>query len=80
MGDIEKIMQWVQLSSALGPQGQIAVKTDSISDYVADKLGVPADLRTTMEERAQIVEQAAEAAEMAMQAGATDEVLPEEVE
>lgn len=68
MGDIEKIMQWVQLSSALGPQGQIAVKTDSISDYVADKLGVPADLRTTPQEREQILEQAAQAAEIAIQA------------
>ena len=68
MGDIEKIMQWVQLSSALGPQGQIAVKTDSISDYVADKLGVPADLRTTPQEREQILEQGAQAAEIAIQA------------
>lgn len=58
MGDIEKIMQWVQMSAALGPEGQMAVKTSSISDYVADKLGVPANLRTTPQERQQMVEQA----------------------
>ncbi len=59
MGDIEKIMQWVQMSSALGPEGQMAVKTGSIPDYVADKLGIPADLRTTPQERQQMMEQAA---------------------
>jgi len=60
MGDIEKIMQWVQMSSALGPEGQMAVKMGSIADYVADKLGVPADLRTTPMERQQMMEQAAQ--------------------
>ena len=59
MGDIEKIMQWVQMSSALGPEGQMAVKTGNIPDYVADKLGIPADLRTTPQERQQMMEQAA---------------------
>lgn len=57
MGDIEKIMQWVQLSSALGPEGQMAVKTGAISDYVADKLGVPANLRTSEFERQQLMQQ-----------------------
>lgn len=65
MGDIEKIMQWVQLSSALGPAGQMAVKTGSISDYVADKLGVPAELRTTPEERQQMAQQAMQVAQAA---------------
>lgn len=60
MGDIEKIMNWVQMSSALGPEGQMAVKMGSISDYVADKLGVPAELRTTPQERQQMMQQAAQ--------------------
>ena len=59
MGDIEKIMQWVQMASALGPEGQMAVKTGSIPDYVADKMGIPAELRTTPQERQQMMEQAA---------------------
>jgi hypothetical protein len=68
MGDIEKIMQWVQMSSALGPEGQMAVKTGSIADYVADKLGVPANLRTTPQERQQMMEQAAQMMQMQAQA------------
>jgi len=70
MGDVEKIVQWVQLSSALGAQGQMAVKTDSISDYIADKLGVPADLRTTPAEREQMMQQAMQA--MMSEAGAEE--------
>lgn len=73
MGDIEKIMQWVQLSSALGPEGQMAVKTSNISDYVADKLGVPADLRTTPLERQQMIEQAQQMAQMAAEQGMMDD-------
>ena len=74
MGDIEKIMQWVQMSSALGPEGQMAVKTGNIPDYVADKLGIPADLRTTPQERQQMMEQAA----AMMQAQAQAEAPPPE--
>jgi hypothetical protein len=64
MGDIEKIMQWVQMSAALGPEGQMSVRTGSISDYVADKMGIPAELRTTPQERQQMMEQAMQAAQM----------------
>ena len=67
MGDIEKIMQWVQLSASHGPDSQMSVQTANISDYVADKLGIPADLRTTPQERAQMLEQAQQAAMMAAQ-------------
>jgi len=67
MGDIEKITQWVQLSSALGPEGQMAIRMGAIADYIADKLGVPADLRTTPDERQAMMEQAAQAAQMMAQ-------------
>jgi len=67
MGDIEKITQWVQLSSALGPEGQMAPRMGAISDYVADKLGVPAELRTSPQEREQMMQQAAQAAQMMAQ-------------
>jgi hypothetical protein len=69
MGDIEKLMQWVQMSSALGPDGQMAVRTGAIADHVADKLGVPAELRTSPQERQQMAEQQAQmqAAQMAAQ-------------
>lgn len=60
MGDIEKVMQWVQLSASLGQDGQMAVRTGAIADHVADKLGIPAELRTTQEERQQMIEQMAQ--------------------
>jgi hypothetical protein len=67
LGDIEKIMQWVQLSSSLGPDGQLAVRTTAIPDYVADKLGIPADLRTSPQERQQAADMAAQMAQAAAQ-------------
>ena len=48
----------------------MAVKTGSIADYVADKLGIPAELRTSPEEREMMMQQAMEAAQMAAQAEA----------
>lgn len=68
MGDIEKILQWVTAAGQLGPEGQMAVKTSAIVDHVADKMGIPASLRTTPAEREQMVQQAMEAAQMAAQA------------
>jgi len=68
MGDIEKVMQWVQASAALGPEGQMAVKTGAIIDHVADKMGIPAELRTTPQEREEMMQQAMQAAQMAAQA------------
>jgi len=65
MGDIEKIVQWVQLSASLGPEGQMAVKTSSISDHIADKMGIPAALRTTPQEREQLMQQAMQMAQQA---------------
>jgi hypothetical protein len=69
MGDIEKITQWVQLSQALGPEGTMAPRMGAIADYIADKLGVPAELRTTPQERQMAMQQAAEMAQMAAQQG-----------
>jgi len=74
MTDIEKITQWVQLSSALGQEGQMAVRVGAIADYIADKLGVPAELRTTPQERQQMMEQMMQAAQaMAAQQAAQGE-------
>ena len=79
MGDIEKITQWVQLSSALGPEGQMAPRMGVIADYVADKLGVPAELRTSAQEREEMMQQAAQMAQMAaMQAQGQDQEQPPE--
>jgi hypothetical protein len=59
-----EIMQFMQISQALGPVGQTLIKMDAVGDYIADQLGIPADLRTTLEERAEMQAQMAEAAAM----------------
>jgi len=69
MGDIEKILQWVTAAGQLGPEGQMAVKTSAIVDHVADKMGIPASLRTTPAEREQMMQQAMQAAQMAAEQG-----------
>jgi hypothetical protein len=63
MGDVEKVTQWAQIAASLGPEGQMAVKTGAIADFIADKLGVPASLRTTPQEREQMMQQAMEMAQ-----------------
>ena len=54
----------MQISQMLGPVGQTLIKMDAVGDYIADQLGIPADLRTTLEERAEMQAQMAEAAAM----------------
>lgn len=57
MEEINSIVQFLQLTSALGNEGQLAMKTGDLIDYLGDKLGVPAYLRTTAAERAYLIEE-----------------------
>lgn len=57
MGDIEKTLQWAQLSAQLGPEAAMNVKSAEISDFIADSLGVPARVRATPQERQQKMEE-----------------------
>ena len=59
-----EVMQFMQITQALGPMGQTLIKMDAVGDYIADQLGIPASLRTTQEERAEMQAQMAEAAAM----------------
>ena len=77
MEEVNSIMQYMQISQSLGTDGQLAIKTDVLVDYLADKLGVPAAVRNTAAERAVLMEemrnqqqQQAIAQAMAMQAQA----------
>ena len=76
---LNEVMQFMQITQALGPIGQTLIKMDAVGDYIADQLGIPADLRTTPEERAEMQAQMAEAAaimaeqEMAAAPGAAQE-------
>ena len=57
MGDIEKTLQWAQLSAQLGPEASMNVKPAEISDFIADSLGIPARVRATPQERQQKMEE-----------------------
>lgn len=57
MGDIEKILQWAQLSAQLGPEAAMNVKPLEISNHIADSLGIPARVRATPQEYQQKMEE-----------------------
>jgi hypothetical protein len=56
LDDINDVMQFAQIASSLGAGGQAEMKPEKIAKYVADKLGIPSDLRTSDEEK-QLIEQ-----------------------
>jgi hypothetical protein len=57
MEEINNIMQFMQITQSLGPEGQIAVKTGDLIDFLGDKLGVPSSVRNTSAEREFLMEQ-----------------------
>ena len=67
MDEIGNIMQLMQIAQSMGPEGQMAIKAGAVVDYVADKLGIPAILRNSPQERKQMAEQAMQMAQQAQQ-------------
>ena len=65
--EVQKVMQWLTIVQQLGPEGMVTVKMGEIADWVAEQLGVPSQLRTDDEERAQIEQEAAAMMEAQMQ-------------
>jgi len=61
MEDVNSIIQYQQLmlSGQFGSDGQLALKNDEVVDYIGEKMGVPAAVRNTREERAVLMEEAA---------------------
>lgn len=57
MEEVNSVMQFMQITASLGNEGAMAVRTGDLIDYLGDKLGVPASLRTSAAERAYIIEQ-----------------------
>lgn len=57
MEEVNSVVQFMQLTSSLGNEGALAVKMGDLIDYLGEKLGVPASLRTTAAERAYLIEQ-----------------------
>ena len=68
MDEINGIMQYYQIAQGLGPEGQMAVKVGEALDYIGDKLGIPANLRNSVEERGQMMEEMAQQAAAVAQA------------
>lgn len=62
MEKVQNVLQFLQLSQALGGAGNALIKPEAVGDYILDNMGIDASLRTTPEERAAIIQQA-----MAMQ-------------
>ncbi len=60
MDELNDVMQFAQIVAGMGPEAMITIKRDEIIDYVAERLGIPARLLTTQDEREQIAQQAAQ--------------------
>lgn len=83
MEEIGNIMQFKQIAEAFGPEGQMAINASETLEYIGNKLGVPATLRTSPVERQQAMAQQAQMAAAMMEqqgqlpAGATQAVEQE---
>ena len=75
--NINSVMQFMQISQMMGPQGQTLLKMDQVGDYIADQLGIPAKLRTTPVERQRMQK---EMLAMAQTAAEQQGVIPPEGE
>jgi hypothetical protein len=70
MEEVNAILQYAQLLPNFGADGAMALKNDILVDYLGDKLGVPAAVRNNREERAVLMEEAANQQAMAAMAQA----------
>jgi hypothetical protein len=61
MDEVQAIMQYAQIMQTFGADGAVALKTDTLPDYLAEKLGVPMAVRNNREERAVLLEEAQKA-------------------
>jgi hypothetical protein len=57
MEEINNIMQFMQITATMGNEGQLAVKTGELIDYIGDKLGIPSSVRNTGAERGFLMQQ-----------------------
>ena len=57
MEEINNIMQFMQITASMGQEGQLAVKTGDLIDFLGDKLGVPSAVRNSAAERGFLMEE-----------------------
>ena len=48
----------MQIVQGLGPQGQLFLNQDRAIDFIAENLGIPAEILTTPQEREALIQQA----------------------
>jgi hypothetical protein len=73
--EISNVMQFAQIAQSVGPEGQMALKVGDMLDFVAERLGIPASIRNSPEERAAIAQQMAEQAQMVANGSENDQKL-----
>ena len=78
LDDIQDVLQWAQIAGQMGPVAQSTIKADAVSDYVAEKLGVPRDLITSDDERQELEQQMQEMMQMQQAQMAGPEEVPAE--
>ena len=64
---VQDILSFLQIAQQLGPVGGSLIKLDKVGDYLADHFAVPAELRTTPEEREIIMQQTMAIAQQQME-------------
>jgi hypothetical protein len=63
MEKVSEVLNFMQIAQGLGPQGQLYINQEKAMDYIAENLGVPAEILTTPEERQALIEQAQQLAQ-----------------
>ncbi len=63
--ELGAVLQFAQLAAQAGPAGQVALNQGELINFVADRLGVPARLMNTEEQRAELMAAQAEQMQMA---------------
>jgi len=78
MEEINNILQFAQIAQGAGPEGQMTLKVGPMLDVIAEKLGVPAAVRNSPEERALMAKEVAQQAQgMAQSQNPIDQKLLE---
>jgi len=58
MEKVSEVLNFMQIVQGLGPQGQLFLNQDRAIDFIAENLGIPAEILTTPQEREALIQQA----------------------
>lgn len=68
--ELQSLTQFMQYAQAMSPEElKMSIKTEDIPAFVADKVGIPASLKRSDAEKQQMVQQIAQAAQVAQEQG-----------